>query len=134
MKPTLKHRIAAVLVTFGLLGLAGATPVVAAGSLDGKTYTGMIGKTGETGDPDNFIFTDGTFRSTACDQYGYTAAPYNVMEEDGKTVFSSTTENSGGNAMAWKGTVNGDAVEGTVVMSPKDGKPQTFWFKGERKP
>jgi len=134
MKPFLKRRMAAVLVGFGLLAIAGATPAAAAGDLDGKTYTGTIGKTGEAGDPDDFIFTDGSFRSTACDQYGYTAAPYAVTEDSGKTTFSSTTMNSGGNTMAWKGTVTGNAIEGMVVMTPTDGKPQTFWFKGEQKP
>jgi len=134
MEPILGRRIAAVLVTFGLLMTVGAPLALAAGALDGKTYVGTIGKTGETGDPDNFIFTDGSFRSTACDQYGYTAASYTTMDEGGKTMFSVTTENSGGNTMAWKGTVTGNAIEGTVVMSPKGGKPQTFWFKGEQGP
>jgi hypothetical protein len=30
--------------------------------------------------------------------------------------------------------VTGNAIEGTAVMTPKEGKPQTFWFKGEQKP
>jgi hypothetical protein len=134
MKAFFHPRIAAVLWICGLLTVAGARPAAAAGDLDGQTYTGMIGESGKAGDPDNFIFTDGTFRSTACDQYGYSEAPYTVTEDDGKTTFSSTTVNKGGATMAWHGTVTGNAIEGTAVMTPKEGEPQTFWFKGDKKP
>jgi hypothetical protein len=133
MKALFDLRIGAVLVVFGLLAAAGVTPA-AAGDLDGSTYAGMVGESGKAGDPDNFIFTNGTFRSTACDQYGYTEAPYTVAEDGGKTTFSATTINKGGATMAWHGTISGDTIEGTAVMTPKEGKPQTFWFKGDKKP
>lgn len=134
MRVSFDPRIAAMVVAFGLLAAVGGTPAAAGGALDGKTYTGMVGEPDKAGDPDNFIFTNGTFRSTACDQYGYTEAPYTVSEEGEETTFSATTRNKGGATMAWHGTVDGDEIEGTAVMTPKEGKAQTFWFKGEKKP
>jgi hypothetical protein len=133
MKASFIPRIAAVLVFIGLLAAVCVRPA-AAGTLDGKTFTGTIGEQDKAGDPDNFIFADGTFRSTACGQYGYIEAPYTVSEEAGKTTFSVTTRNNSGATMAWQGIVNDESIEGTAVMTAKDGKAQTFWFKGEKQP
>src|SRR5260370_22952269 len=56
------------------------------GMLDGKTFSGTLGEKGEIkGDQDNYVFKDGTFRSTACDVYGFSAAAY-TAKADGHAI------------------------------------------------
>ena len=46
---------------------------VSSHALDGKTYFGQNGSKGKPADHDDeFIFKEGMFRSTSCDQYGFT--------------------------------------------------------------
>lgn len=110
-----------------------STPVYAASSspLDGKTFVGQVGEKGKTtGDPDTFTFTAGKFDSIACHEYGYGDAPYTAKEG----AFESTTTNTSGNKMIWKGTVKGDEISGTATMLSSDGAPQDeMWFKASLK-
>lgn len=116
--------------------LAGSTVFAeakAATPLDSKTFTGMMGeKTDKKGDPDNFEFKDGMFHSTACDQYGYTAAKYQSTDKSGTTNFTATTKNNSGDTIAWNGTVKGDKIMGTAVRHSGKEKHE-MWFRGELK-
>ena len=59
---TLVARALAMVFTAGALTIS--LPAQAANELDGKTFTGTVGEKGKTeGDPDEFIFADGKFRS-----------------------------------------------------------------------
>ncbi len=109
-----------------------AAPVLAAGGeLDGKTFKGKIWAEGDPADPDTFIFNSGTFRSTACDEYGYESAPYTVTSKDGVKTFTSTTKNSGGATMLWQGTLKGNEIEGSAVMTDKAGEKTPMKFAGK---
>lgn len=112
---------------FLALLLLTASVFAAAGALDGKSYQGQFVEKGKTkGDADTFLFKDGTFRSTACDKYGFKEAAYT----GDATHFEATTRSDKGVTMAWKGTVAGDTVEGTVVQTKATGTPKEYWFKG----
>ena len=117
-------------LTLVLCGILAASTAFAAGALDGRSYQGEIVEQGKTkGDADTFVFDNGRFRSLACDKNGFGDAPYSG---DG-TRFEATTTSKSKGEMAWKGTVSGNAVEGTVQWS-KDGKPKTqYHFKGTLK-
>ena len=122
-------------MTVVLLLLGFATESFAAKSvLDGKTYVGTV-KMGEDakGDPDNFIFKNGTFRSSACDQYGYTEAPYAIEEKRKSMKFTATTKNKEGAAIKWNGTISGDKVEGTANMTTASGETTPGSFTGALK-
>jgi len=109
--------IAAVLVAAALIA-AWAAP----GPLDGKTFQGEIKDKGKAhGDKDTFIFADGKFRSTACDAYGYDSGSYAAVQSGDAWTFTAETHSAKWGTMAWKGSVKGDAVEGTATRS-KDGK------------
>jgi len=99
--------------------------------LEGKTFQGEIKNAGhEKPDPDTFIFKDGNFRSTACDQYGYTSAPFHAMESPGKTGFTATTKNTHGATISWDGWMKGDELGGTAVMTDDKGKKTDMTFHG----
>ena len=109
-----------------------ASATFAAPALDGRTYTGDL-KMGDDakGDPDTFIFKAGTFRSTACDEYGYESAPYTATEKDGVTTFHSQTKNKSGATMNWEGKIVKEKVSGTAVMKTASGEATNATFSGE---
>jgi hypothetical protein len=104
--------------------------------LDGKVFTGTMGTKGDKkGDEDNFEFLNGKFHSTACDQYGFTAAPYTAQakKKSGALAFESTTQNKDGDKINWKGHIKDDKIEGTAVRKTASGKKFDMWFEGEVK-
>lgn len=104
----------------------------AKGALDGKSYTIDMTKTGDAkAEKDDLIFKDGTFRSTGCDTYGFTAVAYQTKAgADGAMEFMATATSAKEGKMEWKGMVKGDAVEGTAVWT-KEGQPaENYTYKG----
>jgi len=105
-------------------------------SLDGLVFVGEIGEQGKAkGDQDEFVFQDGTFRSAACDPYGFTAAPYATQAEGDAVSFESETVSPTDGRMVWRGTINGGSIEGTATWhKPQAGSPpEAYWFRGIRK-
>lgn len=124
----MKLRSLAFLLTFSLflVPLAWATS-----PLDGKTYKGEVKTEGEEkGDEDSFIFKDGTFRSSACDEYGFKEAPYTLINKDGYLHFTATTKNKEGGTITWSGSVTGANIEGTAHRKMASGKSATMTFTG----
>ncbi len=110
-----------------------ATLARAAGALDGKTFAGEIGEKGKTtGDKDKFVFRDDTFRSTACDKYGFTAASYTAKAEGDTVSFEAEATSKTDGIMKWMGKAKGGAVVGTALWT-KNGKTMEYWFKGAKK-
>ena len=111
----------------------GITSVGAAesGVLDGKVFVGDLVKKGEqTGDKDELIFKEGTFRSSACDARGFVAAPYTTESEGDAITFQAEASNDKGEKMAWNGTVKGETVEAKAVHTAKSGETMDFSLKG----
>jgi len=65
---------------------------LAENSLDGKTFEVKVSEQGQDGAPtaDELIFKEGTFFSTDCEQYGFSAASYKATVEGNITMFEST--------------------------------------------
>jgi hypothetical protein len=102
--------------------------------LDGKTYVGDSSQKGkEEKQKDTLIFEKGTFRSTACDQYGFTAAPYTAKKEGGVITFTadSTSEKEGKNH--WEGTVTDNSVQATLTWTKEGQAPIEYTFTGTLK-
>lgn len=97
--------------------------------LEGKTFKGEVMNEGaKKADPDTFIFKDGQFRSTACDEYGFTAAPFTAAEAAGNTTFSATTKNDKGATIIWHGAVHDNKIEGHAVMTDAKGAKSNMTF------
>jgi hypothetical protein len=129
---------AAILVSFFAVP-AGA--LAQAAVLDGKVFVADAGLKGKEADEkgDVITFKDGKFHSSACDQWGYGKGAYRTTAaSDGMSFEAETTSEKDGR-LVWKGTVRGDAIEGTFVHYRKgwllnpNPEPQEHWFKGKAK-
>ena len=136
------HRTAMAVAIFAL-AVAGSAPLAvaaeagtaagpSAGPLDGKTFVGQVGERGKTtGDQDTLIFRDGTFRSTACDPYGFSEAAYTATPGADAITFQTETESQTDGRMEWRGRVQGSTIEGTSTWRRPGKAPVEYWFKGE---
>ena len=123
--------------------MAGAAAVRAAGtaepqaaseeaSLDGMTFVGEMGENGKAnGDNDTFVFQEGTFRSVACEPYGFEPAYYTATEEGDTVTFEAKAESSKEGTMHWTGTVKGEELAGTAIWTKPGKPPVEYWFKAK---
>lgn len=94
-----------------------------AAPLDGRRFDGVFLQRGKTsGDADTLVFQGGRFRSTACDRYGYSDAPYKMTTSGDATTFEAETESPKYGKLVWRGTIRGDYLHATAMMV-RDGKP-----------
>lgn len=115
----------------GLVLAVAGSAAAEEGMLDGKTFAVELVEVGaEEGDADSLAFAMGTFRSSACDTYGFTAAPYTAMEKDGAVHFEAETTSPTEGRMHWKAVVTNDAIEGTAVWYKDDEKKAEYRFTG----
>jgi hypothetical protein len=123
------------LVSLAALLILSATPAAAEKQpLDGATFMGTMTEKGKTrADQDQLVFKDGKFRSTACDVYGFAETPYTATVGDGATRFEATATSPNEGTMKWKGTVKGDAIEGTADWVKKGQADMHYTFEGKRK-
>jgi hypothetical protein len=92
-------------------------------ALDGRSFQGVFLERGKTsGDADTLIFKDGRFRSSACDRYGYSDAPYKTATAGDMTRFEAETQSPKYGKLRWSGVVTGGKLDATAVMV-RDGKP-----------
>jgi hypothetical protein len=117
------HRRNALLLAAG--AVLTATANAQAGTLDGRRFEGVFLARGKTsGDADTLLFQGGRFRSTACDRYGYSDAPYRVVATGDALSFEAETESPKYGKLVWRGVVRGDHLNATATMV-KDGKAGT---------
>ncbi len=115
---------------FVLIGLMVAPPASST-PLDGKTFVGEFARKGEAkGDPDTFSFSGGRFHSTGCDPYGFTPSPYRIGKIGDTWTFASEGASPKEGRMAWKGTIEGDAISGTAVWTKPGQAPIDYTFTG----
>ena len=118
------------------LAMAVVPPSVAqAGNLDGRSFDGVFLERGKTsGDADTIIFKDGRFRSTSCERYGYTDAPYKAVPAGDALRFEAETNSPKYGKLLWNGVIRGNKLDATVMMV-RDGKaPVENWVvAGEKR-
>lgn len=122
------------------IALAAAPPLVfSAAQLDGKIFVVESGPTGKAADEkdDILTFRDGQFHSSACDKYGFGKGAYQTSAQGDTVVFTTETTSEKEGRLAWKGTVHGNTVDGTIVHYRKgwflnrNPAPRELWFKGK---
>lgn len=97
-------------------------------SLDGRTFNGVFLERGKTsGDADTITFKDGRFRSSACDRYGYSDAPYRTAAVGDGTRFEAETHSPKYGKLLWSGQVRGGKLDATVMMERAGKKPIENW-------
>ena len=111
------------------LGLLAAvwlfSSMAAAGALDGREYSARIVRSEADGDGkkpplgDKLTFKDGKFSSEVCRRFNFVEAPYWVREENGQIHFLAELTSPTDGTMVWKGSIRGDALEGTMRWTKK---------------
>jgi hypothetical protein len=118
----------------GIVALGIVPASVAAQSLDGRTFQGVFLERGKTsGDADTLIFKDGRFRSTACDRYGYSDAPYKVVPAGDSTRFEAETQSAKYGKLVWSGVIRGSKLDATVMMERSGKAPLENWVVAAEK-
>lgn len=104
------------LIPVQALGAEGAASTSSATApyliLDGKTFRAEAFEDGAKVFEDQLVFKDGAFSSEACRKFGFTPSPYYVRIEGNQIQFLAETVSPTHGVMVWKGTVNGDELEG----------------------
>lgn len=86
-------------------------------SLDGRSFHGIVLEAGKTeGDADTLLFSEGRFRSTACDRYGYGDGAYSARQVGDSICFEAQTESAAYGLLRWRGSVTGHRLDGTLTM------------------
>jgi len=123
--------VVALSLAAGAPGTAHAEP----GTLDGKQFQGVFLERGKTsGDADTLTFRDGRFRSSACDRYGYSDAPYKSVAQGDATAFEAETESAKYGKMVWKGVVRDGKLDATVMWLRQGKPPVENWVVAGSKP
>jgi hypothetical protein len=118
-------------MTIGTSGPSRADP----GALDGKQFQGVFLERGKTsGEADTLTFRDGRFRSSACDRYGYSDAPYKSLAQGDATAFETETESAKYGKMVWKGVVRNGKLDATVIWLRQGKPPVENWVVAGAKP
>jgi hypothetical protein len=114
-----------------VLATAGTLPA-AEGALDGKTFSVSVWEPGnDEPSDDTLVFTDGTFRSQACDEYGFEATPYETGEGDEGITFTADAMSAEEGTNHWQGVVDADRVEGTFTWTKPGQDAIEYRFEGE---
>lgn len=108
----------------GAIALTAAAPAFSqSATLDGRRFEGVFLERGKTkGDADTLTFVGGRFRSSVCDQYGYSDAQYKATAQGDGIAFEAETVSPKYGKLVWKGFVRGDKLDATALMV-RDGKP-----------
>ena len=94
-----------------------AAPTSLSHLLDGRRFDGIVLERGKTaGDADTISFTNGRFRSSACDRYGYGDGAYTAREAAGAIEFECETESPKYGRLRWHGMVRGARLDATLTM------------------
>lgn len=124
--PSRRHALAFAL---GAAAVAHAAPAAAQGaSLDGRRFNGVFLERGKTsGDADTLTFQGGRFRSSACDRYGYSDAPYKASAVGDAVAFEAETVSPKYGKLQWKGVVRGDKLDATAISLREGKAPIENW-------
>ncbi len=102
-------------------------------NLDGKSFTIEVFDVNvpDQKDDDVIHFDGGKITSDGCDEWGFNSSEYSAEKEKDKTHFEATCSSDTEGKIIWKGTVDGNKIEGTYLWQ-KDGQGDiTYSFSGE---
>jgi hypothetical protein len=100
--------------------------------LDGRTYKVEVLKADGTKETsDDLVFAGGTFDSSACRAYHFSAVPYAARSDGDAIAFEATAKSPTDGTNVWKGTVRGDAIEGELRWTDSKGKLEVLHWSGK---
>jgi hypothetical protein len=107
-----------------------AAPGPTSATLDGRSYDVTLEAPDEAPKKDTLRFSGGKFESTACTALGFPEwSDYVAQAQGNEVAFQATTRHPSGTTLTWKGSIQGDAVDGTANRA-MNGKTDVLHFKG----
>lgn len=106
-----------------------------AGPATVETGSYLVDLTAETGGatmPDHLVFGPGGFESTICRSHGFQRAACRTRADGGATAFAATSRNDQSGCTEWRGSIRGEAIEGTMVSTDDKGSQSRYRFRGHR--
>jgi hypothetical protein len=105
--------------------------------LDGKVFIVDIGDKGRPADNigDVLTFRDGTFHSSACNEWGYGPGSYRSVRNGSRIQFDAESVSANDGRLVWRGVIEGGFAEGTQTYYRKPSffrpnpAPTERWFK-----
>jgi hypothetical protein len=82
---------------------------------------------------DRLSFQEGRFADTECGSYGFEASPYAAAREGDGTVWTATQFNADGERAEWRGRLEGERMEGTLLWVKPDGESRLYRFSATRR-
>lgn len=105
--------------------------------LDGLKFEGQTGEK-DKGDhhSDTITFEDGKFRSLDCEDWGFSPAPYSVLKDGDKYIFSAVLRSANRGTLEWRGVITGDTATATFHWQHERWYwdiDRHYWFEGTRR-
>jgi hypothetical protein len=118
----------------GAAALGACRPAEAGrGLLDGRTFAGEIGEKGRSqGEPERISFRQGRLHSEACEAFGFEEGSYSATQSGEEVRFDAETRSPAEGRIEWRGTVQGDVLEGTFTWHKEGKRPLEYWVRGRR--
>ncbi len=92
--------------------------------LEGKAFSGPTGTVGMDADhQETVLFSEGSFRSLACEQWGFEPESLRTDQVDGAVHFEAVQRSADYGTMTWRGTIRGGKLEAHYVWE----KERLFW-------
>ena len=127
-------KLNSILGLFALVAAVVPPSLAHAQGLDGRSFQGVFLERGKTsGDADTITFKDGRFRSSACDRYGYSEAPYKATTVGDTLRFETETQSAKYGKLLWNGTVRDGKLDAKVMMVQDGKKPVENWVVAAEK-
>src|SRR5207253_7997517 len=91
-------------------------------------------KAGEKEFKDTLVFKGSKFLAEECKKDGFEEVDYEPdTRRFGPAKFTAKPKSETKGEAEWKGTITVDNIEGSLVMTKKDGTKMNFTFKGTKK-
>jgi hypothetical protein len=105
------------------------------GALDGSVWDVKVKKDVffSFSHQDTLAFDRGRFTSARFLSEGYRPSGYSARKIQEGSSWEASSPCGNGSQMDWHGVVQGDQIEGTVVLTASSGKMKTYAFAGRRK-
>ena len=117
-------------IALAIVAMSAAVVAQEGAALDGKQFSIQLADASGESHPDVLVFVDGTFESTDCTQYGFTAATYATSSEGDAVSFTAIATSPAEGSMTWTGQITGQAVEGHVTWSKEGQASVEYSFSG----
>jgi hypothetical protein len=117
------------------LSLALSAPAAAAGELDGQAFIGPTGPRGEAAEraDEKVEFAGGLFRSSVCEQMGFSPNAYRATREGDAVRFESLLVSEKDGTIRWEGVVRGGVLAASYTWTKERllwTTRREYWFKG----